>query len=1156
MTSAGAATTWHVMNCDPSGVGSLADTVAGASSGDSIVFDQNCAGLTPIVLAAPIAISGGMALTIDGSGWTIVINGGDATRLFTVDSTSSLTLSNLFLEHGQVNGFASDGGGAIQNRGTLTLEESRVDVSQDLGTGSGSGGGALANLGASANATIRTTTFFGNNSYNGVIGNGSGAIRNEGVLTIDKSLFDQNATDKFGGAIYNNSGATLTVRNSTFSGNIAGTFGGALFNSGTATFLNDTVNGNTAFTNGSQIANVSGGTLDIANTIVSGGGTGLCLKSSATWNDNGDNLQFGDSTCGFALTGDPLFSSLADNGGPTQTLALGAGSPAIAAGDATTCQSAGVDNRDQRGTDRNADTRGACDIGAYDTSFGPPSAANSLMMRGPSKIIADGAAQSTITVTARDAFNNRVHVGGATVDLASDIGSLSGVTDNGDGTYTATLTSGTVAGTAHITGTLNGDALPGTGVDFVAGPPAPGTTTITSNKPRISIGGATATITVQAKDQYLNVVKVGGATVDLQTDLGSIGTATYVGSGRYQATLTSGNATGTATISGHIDGQVISMTITVAFTNPTVTNCFDSGPGSLRAVVAGAPTSSTVVFGVNCTGGTQLLLLNPISISGVVGISGIGHTITINGNGGRIFEVNPGGNLTLSRATLTNGGSFPDPGGAILNAGGTLIIDGVTITDSHAFGGGGAIRNGVAAILQVTNSTFNGNDAAVGGGAISSGGVTSIGGSTFTNNTTHMGPSSKGGAIMIDGFNTTIAGSTFSGNSSFGDGGAISVTCCGSLQLQNSTLSGNDASYHGGGLDIGGPAVVWDDTLADNTAGTVGGGAEIYMHNFGGYPVHQIENTIVSGSPGPAGNCAGAAPGYLLPDLGYNLEYGDSSCGFALHAASGDPLLGALANNGGPTQTRALGEGSPAIGAGSATLCTGVDIANSDQRGLSRKADTRGRCDIGAYDTRGLVAGPASGSKTTMMRNPASIVADGITTSTITVQARDALGVPLKQGGATVNLSTTKGGLSSVTDNGNGTYTATLTSTTTTGSAKVTGTINGDPITASATVTFVPGPASTLTSTIKSDKQRIPADGASTAIITMQAKDQNGNLIQVGGATVTLDTDKGSIGSVSYVGGGRYRATLTSGTTHGVNATITGTIGGFPIVSTATVRFF
>ena len=142
VTSASAATTWHVANCDPSGTGSLADTVAGASSGDSIVFDLNCAGLTPIVLAAPLSISGGMTLTIDGSGWTVVINGGDATRLFTVDSTSSLTLSNLFLEHGQVNGFASDGGGAIQNRGTLTLEESRVDVSQDLGTGSGSGGGS------------------------------------------------------------------------------------------------------------------------------------------------------------------------------------------------------------------------------------------------------------------------------------------------------------------------------------------------------------------------------------------------------------------------------------------------------------------------------------------------------------------------------------------------------------------------------------------------------------------------------------------------------------------------------------------------------------------------------------------------------------------------------------------------------------------------------------------------------------------------------------------------------------------------------------------------------------------------------------------------------------------------------------------------------
>jgi hypothetical protein len=64
---------------------------------------------------------------------------------------------------------------------------------------------------------------------------------------------------------------------------------------------------------------------------------------------------------------DPVLGPLASNGGPTQTHALLVGSPAISAGDATDCQAAPVSNLDQRHQSRNAGTRAACDIGAYDT---------------------------------------------------------------------------------------------------------------------------------------------------------------------------------------------------------------------------------------------------------------------------------------------------------------------------------------------------------------------------------------------------------------------------------------------------------------------------------------------------------------------------------------------------------------------------------------------------------------------------------------------------------------------------------------------------------------------------------------------------------------------------------------------------------------------
>jgi hypothetical protein len=71
-------------------------------------------------------------------------------------------------------------------------------------------------------------------------------------------------------------------------------------------------------------------------------------------------------------------------------------------------------------------------------------------------------------------------------------------------------------------------------------------------------------------------------------------------------------------------------------------------------------------------------------------------------------------------------------------------------------------------------------------------------------------------------------------------------------------------------------------------------------------------------------------------------------------AAPLDPMLGGLANNGGPTQTMALLSGSPAIGKGDTNTCQNVPINDKDQRGLARNSAARSACDVGAYDTGGV----------------------------------------------------------------------------------------------------------------------------------------------------------------------------------------------------------
>ena len=94
-----------------------------------------------------------------------------------------------------------------------------------------------------------------------------------------------------------------------------------------------------------------------------------------------------------------------------------------------------------------------------------------------------------------------------------------------------------------------------------------------------------------------------------------------------------------------------------------------------------------------------------------------------------------------------------------------------------------------------------------------------------------------------------------------------------------------------------------------------------------------------------------------------------------------------------------------------------------------------------------------------------------------------------------------------MTDNGDGTYTATLTSSTTAETADVSGTIDGNAITTpDASVTFAPGAVSAATSTISANPTSIPADGTTTSTITVQAEDANGNDETSGGATVLLST--------------------------------------------------
>jgi CSLREA domain-containing protein len=333
------------------------------------------------------------------------------------------------------------------------------------------------------------------------------------------------------------------------------------------------------------------------------------------------------------------------------------------------------------------------------------------------------------------------------------------------------------------------------------------------------------------------------------------------------------------------------------------------------------------------------------------------------------------GTLTLTNSTVSGNsvsGNQSDQGGGIYNSG-TLTVTNCVFSDNSATGGGddfgGAIFS-TSGTATVSSSTFsdnktdgNGHDS---GGAISlDSGTLTVTNSTLSTNSALGGNSDLGGAIYINRGSATIMASTISENTSAGpshdEGGGIYISDGGSLNLINSTLSANSASGTGndlgGGISISALGVLQltNCTIASNSAGNgtrnEGGGID----NLG---IVSARNTII------ALNTANSGPDVFgaFISLGHNfIGKRDGSIGFGGNgdqvgtvAGPKDPLLGALANNGGPTQTRALLTGSTAIDQGDdcvvANLCLlalGFPLT-TDQRGLTRESGMH--VDIGAFE--------------------------------------------------------------------------------------------------------------------------------------------------------------------------------------------------------------
>ncbi|MEX2531195.1 MAG: invasin domain 3-containing protein [Gemmatimonadota bacterium] len=187
--------------------------------------------------------------------------------------------------------------------------------------------------------------------------------------------------------------------------------------------------------------------------------------------------------------------------------------------------------------------------------------------------------------------------------------------------------------------------------------------------------------------------------------------------------------------------------------------------------------------------------------------------------------------------------------------------------------------------------------------------------------------------------------------------------------------------------------------------------------------------------------------------------------------------------------------------------------------------------------------------------DPDSLVANGESTSQITVVLRDPRGVQLPFGGQDVILSTTAGALGEVIDHGDGTHTATLTAPTSVGTGMVTATVDGQPIGDAVEVAFTAGPASPETSLLTVDPVELAADGESEATVFVTLRDAFENPLDAGGDDVEITLDGGgTLGTLVDQGDGSYTTTLTSPTTSGT-ATVGASVNGEELVASVTVTY-
>jgi predicted outer membrane repeat protein len=443
----------------------------------------------------------------------------------------------------------------------------------------------------------------------------------------------------------------------------------------------------------------------------------------------------------------------------------------------------------------------------------------------------------------------------------------------------------------------------------------------------------------------------------------SLQALTLVGAGAVSTTI-DGGLTGNKAVNVYSAAAVTITGVTIQHANGNQGGCVGASGNSLLrlddVVISEcyAGTSGGAIYNSDST----LALSDSLIISNTAGSSG-----------GGISNVNDDSIATIINSTIISN-SAGSQGGAIYSVAPITLVN-TLVASNTANAGGGIYKSNYLALegASIVNNTANTQR---GGGIHSWYGPVQATGGVIANN---RAQASDGGGIHIEDGELLLSDTTIRNNVASGLGGGIHSTIGATTTLVGCTLSYNNAGSRGGGVYVSNMAGLTNVTLSGNHADADGGG--LYSHNAsvsllnctvasngadcdrdesgdGGGLAYSgstivITNTIVAsnhdGSGGTEHRDCSALSGGGLTSGDHNFVGNNTGCNMVAQGndqvGTGtthlNPQIGVLQDNGGPTYTRALLEGSPAIDAGGDVGCPA-----RDQRGVPRLSP----CDIGAYE--------------------------------------------------------------------------------------------------------------------------------------------------------------------------------------------------------------